>query len=680
MTQIKNKKIDIIVGIPTYNEADSIPNTVRKIDNGLSKHFPEFCALIVNIDSQSSDGTDRAFLSTKTRTEKMFISVDKQPRGKGANIFALLKLSRKLSTRYVATIDADITTITEEWPKLLFNHLIKKKADFVAPIYTRNRYEGNTTNHFCLPLLYAWFGRKLNQPIGGDFAFNDHFVDYILKQRKNRSAFLYGIDIFLSAHALGGNFKIKEVYLGRKIHKPSFDKIIPMFQQVAATMFFVLSKYKNRSITSKMSIEEKSKQRIDSFTRKPKPAKVAILKKYAFQNLQNLPAKNIKKYFGLDPEEIKEVQKSKSLISENEWVKVLANVFKYISRYKISDAIAADIAMTISPFFFLRALEYFEKLNEIKNKDDIDTFIFRQAEELRCLIASKDTTTTTIDQRKEKGYTDQQHSSFQTKQKGGRRPMGAQYSVTLTAIHGIPLIQEGDDLGSIILERANSAGITFEDGDVLVVTSKIVSKAEGRLVSLASIQPSERAREIAHVSGKDSRIVELMMRESQILNVEPGLVETLHRLGFICTSGGVDRANTASPKEAKVSLLPVNPDRSAQEISDSIARATGKRVGVVINDSLGIKYRAGSVGLAIGVAAMPAILKGASGETDLYGKKRNVNISFADEIAAAGSLLMGQSKAGLPVVLIRGLWYPKEQGKLADLIATEQLKNDLAKK
>ncbi len=257
--------------------------------------------------------------------------------------------------------------------------------------------------------------------------------------------------------------------------------------------------------------------------------------------------------------------------------------------------------------------------------------------------------------------------------------MKAPYSATLTAIPGIPLIQEGDDVGVTILRCANDAGITFEDKDVLVVTSKIVSKAEGRLVSLASVEPSTKALEVARMSGKDARIVELMLRETQILNAEPGVVETLHRLGFVCTSGGIDRANTARPEEEKVSLLPVNPDESARKISDAIARATGKRVGIVINDSLGIKYRAGSVGLAIGVAEMPALLKGASDEVDLYGKQRNVNISFADEIAAAGSLLMGQSKAGLPVVLIRGLQYSDGKGRLADLIATGQLKKDLAK-
>lgn len=673
MPRVKNKKIDIIVGIPTYNEADSISNTVIKIDTGLSKYFPKYNALIVNMDSKSSDGTNRIFLSTKTKTEKLLLTINKQTRGKGANIFALLRLSKKLGTKYIATIDADITTITEKWPKLLLNPIIKNKTDFVAPIYTRNRYEGNTTNHFCLPLLYAWFGRRLNQPIGGDFAFNSRFAEYILEQQKSKSSFLYGIDIFISAHALGGNFRIKEVYLGRKIHKPSFDKIIPMFQQVAATALFILSKYKNKYVFLEPDVVVKNQQIIDSFTRKPETIKIKTFEEYISQSLKKLSGHDTEKYLGLGVGRLEKIKNSKIKISKNEWVQILTNVLRYIVEHKINETIAIRIAIIIAPFFFLRVLRYFEELDKLKDKKEINAFILQQAEELRFAMAGID-----LDQKKY--HANQQHRSFQIKQKGGKRPMSTEYSVTLTAIPNIPLIKEGDDLGAIILNCADDAHITFEDGDVLVVTSKIVSKAEGRLVSLSSVQPSKKAREIARISGKDARIVELMMQESQILNTEPGVVETLHRLGFICTSGGVDRANTAKPEEEKVSLLPVNPDESAQKISDAIARATGKRVGVVINDSLGIKYRAGSVGLAIGVAAMPAILKGAVDETDLYGKKRNVNISFADEIAAAGSLLMGQSKAGLPVVLIRGLRYHPEQGKLADLIATKQLKNDLAEK
>ena len=193
----------------------------------------------------------------------------------------------------------------------------------------------------------------------------------------------------MSVHALGGNFKIKEIYLGRKIHKPSFDKIIPMFYQVAVTMFFVLSKYKNKYITSKIEVTKDEKQRIDSFLQKPEFAKIAILKKYAFQNLQVLASRNIQKYLGLGPEEVKMIQKSESLISQNEWVRILANVFKYISKHKITDRIATDIAIAISPFFFLRVLKYFEELNNIKSKKDINASIFRQAKELQRLTISK---------------------------------------------------------------------------------------------------------------------------------------------------------------------------------------------------------------------------------------------------------------------------------------------------
>ena len=677
MKRAKDQKFDVIVGIPTYNEADSIANTVRKIDRGLVKYFPNCRSLIVNVDSKSVDGTRHIFLSTETETAKISLTSNKQLRGKGTNIFSLLKASKKFGAKYIATIDADITTITEKWPKLLLDPIVRGKADFVTPIYTRNRYEGNTTNHFCFPLLYAWFGQQLNQPIGGDFAINSRFADYVLNQQKSKNSFLYGIDVFLSTHAVGANFKIEEVYLGRKIHKPSFDKIIPMFQQVAATMIFVLSQYKNRRNISKLGTAIKSQRRIDSFVKKPNQAKIASFKKHALQSLQQLPSGDIDKYLGLSFEKVKSIREAQSLISEGEWVKILANLSNYIVKHSVGDKDAERIATMLSPFFFLRVLAYFEELKRGRGQRSVDALIFNQAKKIRALLVSSNDEP--LDFNKENSYYSSRRGLSKTKQKGGEKTMEIPYSVTLTAIPGVPLIKEGDDIGAIILRCASDVGITFEDKDVLVVTSKIVSKAEGRLASLASVKPGAEAIEIARVSGKDARIVELMMQESQVLNVGPGVVETLHRLGFICTSGGVDRANTARPEEEVVSLLPLNPDESARKIGDAIARVTGKRVGVVINDSLGIKYRAGSVGLAIGVAGMPAILKGAADEVDLYGKKRNVNISFADEIAAAGSLLMGQSKAGLPVVLVRGLQYPDENGKLADLIATEQLRRDIAK-
>ena len=134
MRQIKNKKFDIIVGIPTLNEADSVANTVQKIDKGLVKYFPNHRSLIVNMDSKSTDGTGRVFLSTTTKTEKISVASDEHLRGKGTNIFLLLKLSKKFGAKYTATIDADITTITEKWPNLLLEPIVNKGADFVPPV------------------------------------------------------------------------------------------------------------------------------------------------------------------------------------------------------------------------------------------------------------------------------------------------------------------------------------------------------------------------------------------------------------------------------------------------------------------------------------------------------------------------------------------------------------------
>ncbi len=241
-------------------------------------------------------------------------------------------------------------------------------------------------------------------------------------------------------------------------------------------------------------------------------------------------------------------------------------------------------------------------------------------------------------------------------------------NVTLTAIPSIPLINKGDDIGEIICSVFKTQKILINDGDVLVIASKIFTKAEGKLVSLKEIIPSDRAKEISAISGKDPRIVELMLKESTILEVKPGVVVTRHRLGFECTSAGIDRANTGNPSDELVSLLPNDPDQSARKVSDTIFQEMGKRVGVVINDSFGINGRYGSIGLAIGLANMPGLIE-QSGRKDLYGKSRNVKISFVDEIAAAGSLLMGQADDALPVVLIHGLLYEPQNGKLSDVVA-----------
>lgn len=379
-----NNNYEIIVGIPTYNEADSIKNTLMKVDRGIAKHYPGYRSLIINIDSDSNDETKSVFLSTKTETPKIAISGGHNPRGKGANITSLFRLSKKFHAKYIATIDADVVTITEEWPKLLLGPVINKTADFVAPLYTRNRYEGNTTNHFCFPIMYAWFGRALSQPIGGDFGMSKCFVDYIIQQPKPPDAYLYGIDIFLSSHAIGGNFKTTEVHLGRKIHKPSFDKIIPMFHQVASTMIYILARCNNKHQGSfYQKTDRRRRIRTDEFIRKPNRSKIAFLKSHALYNLKQLSPSDIHKYFGVSPEKARLISRNQTLVQENQWIEILSGLLDYISKYNVGYVTASKIAALTSPFFFLRVLSYFREFGRDSERRNVDKIILRQAQRLR---------------------------------------------------------------------------------------------------------------------------------------------------------------------------------------------------------------------------------------------------------------------------------------------------------
>jgi len=232
--------------------------------------------------------------------------------------------------------------------------------------------------------------------------------------------------------------------------------------------------------------------------------------------------------------------------------------------------------------------------------------------------------------------------------------------LTLTALPGIPSVQPGDDLAGLLLDALKEAGITLHNGDVLVIAQKIVSKAEGRQVDLSTIEPGAEASEIALTTGKDPRLVELILRESEsISRTAPGVLIVRHRLGFTAANAGIDRSNVDEEENGEeVLLLPVDPDNSAAAIQRNIKDQTGAQVGVVISDSHGRPFRLGTTGVAIGVAGVPALWD-RRGERDLYGYHlQHTDVGVGDEIAAAAGLLMGQGAEGLPVVLIRGLDLP----------------------
>lgn len=237
----------------------------------------------------------------------------------------------------------------------------------------------------------------------------------------------------------------------------------------------------------------------------------------------------------------------------------------------------------------------------------------------------------------------------------------------MTALPGIPLVQPGDDLARLITDALARCSLTLQSGDVLVVTSKIVSKSEGRIVELASVTPTQEAVELAEKTRKDPRIVQLVLEESQsISRMAPGVMVVRHRLGFVSASAGIDQSNVDGSDE-RVLLLPLNPDASARALRARLHELTGADVGIVISDSHGRPFRMGNVGVAIGVAGVPALLD-FRGSEDLFGRVLKISVQgYADMIASASNLLTGEGSEGRPVVLLRGLEFPAQDGTAADL-------------
>jgi coenzyme F420-0:L-glutamate ligase/coenzyme F420-1:gamma-L-glutamate ligase len=230
-----------------------------------------------------------------------------------------------------------------------------------------------------------------------------------------------------------------------------------------------------------------------------------------------------------------------------------------------------------------------------------------------------------------------------------------------------------DDLGDVILKAIKQNRLEILDGDILVVAHKIVSKAEGRIVSLAGVKPSPKAIKMAKEHGKDPRIMELILKESvQILRAKNGIIVSETKGGFVCANAGVDQSNVEGDAAL---LLPVDPDRSASRLCDAVKKKIGKEIAVVIMDTFGRPFREGQVNVAIGVAGMSPI-KSYIGSRDMYGRKLRVSeIAVVDEIASAAELVMGKSE-GTPAVIMRGYKYEKAAKSSAKLLQRSR-KQDL---
>ncbi|MBN1994073.1 MAG: coenzyme F420-0:L-glutamate ligase [Anaerolineae bacterium] len=240
----------------------------------------------------------------------------------------------------------------------------------------------------------------------------------------------------------------------------------------------------------------------------------------------------------------------------------------------------------------------------------------------------------------------------------------------------IPLIQPGDDVAGLIFTSVQKAGLFLTDHDIVVIAQKIVSKAEERFVRLADVNPSAQAQELAQITGKPAAQVEVILWDTaRIIRAKKGILIVEHKLGFISANAGVDHSNV-SDKEDVLLRLPQDPDDSARAIRQRLAALSRARPPVLIIDSHGRPWRLGAVGVTIGLSGL-APVQNLRGTPDLFGHPLQVTeVGFADQIAAAASLLMGQAAEGCPVVIVRGLSFtPDEQARAADVLRPKE--NDL---
>lgn len=250
-------------------------------------------------------------------------------------------------------------------------------------------------------------------------------------------------------------------------------------------------------------------------------------------------------------------------------------------------------------------------------------------------------------------------------------------TLTLIPLPDLPEIHPGDDLAKLTWHSLERANLKLQEGDILVLAQKIVSKSESRFANLDTVWPTPRAQTLAETCEKDPRLVELVLQESvEVLRVRPGAMIVEHRLGFVCANAGIDRSNLTAETTGPgswVLLLPENPDASARAIRSELQQRSGVQIGVLIIDSHGRAWRNGTVGTTIGLAGLPGLID-LRGVPDLTGRPLQMTeVGAADELAAAASLVMGQAAEGAPIVLARGYPYPLREADLGELLRPREM-------
>ena len=241
------EQYDVVVGIPSYNEADTIGYVAETSARGLSAYFGDKRCIVVNCDNNSPDGTKTAFLSANfpASIDRRYITTEAGITGKGNNFWNLFSFCCDVGAELTIVVDADLRSITPEWIKYL-GRPVEEGYDLVTPFYSRHQFDGTITNHLCYPLVFSLAGVDIRQPIGGDFAFSSKLCRHWRSQEWNDMIRHYGIDIFMSLTALFGDFRICQTGLGNKIHNASSPKLGTMFEEVVYTLFSILLQHRGK--------------------------------------------------------------------------------------------------------------------------------------------------------------------------------------------------------------------------------------------------------------------------------------------------------------------------------------------------------------------------------------------------------------------------------------------------
>lgn len=374
----------IAVCLPSFNESKNIENITKIIDSGLTDFvhkYPGINVEIINVDSNSTDGTVDIFLNTHTKNTKQSLLIHNAT-GKGSNILAFCKYVVENNIDYCLTIDTDITSATPDWVSNLLEPMINSGFDFVIPIYERSRFEGSTTNHFCFPFIYALTGIVIRQPIAGDFGFSNMIAATLSESKLGNieSIKRYGIDIFMTNTAINRGGKIRQVDLGKKVHAPSFDKMEFMFPQVASSAILSI----NIGITQKSTLDFQGiKNNILTGSQFTHREAAEVMKQNALSVLSHTSSSTwvdlslIAKFIDLLSKEILDEKQ----ISDA-WIDVFVKWINYYLKPNLDSGEAENAGRELLPFFVLRATSFWFWADTVSG-EDVEVALRKQAEMLK---------------------------------------------------------------------------------------------------------------------------------------------------------------------------------------------------------------------------------------------------------------------------------------------------------